>query len=109
MHISRVACALAVLLPLAASAQPQTDNSSRQSRGQILYDTFCIHCHNTQIHWRDAGAVRDWASLRDEVARWQSQTGHNWSDAEIDDVSRYLSDSLYHFGNPEGRGDEPRR
>ena len=72
------------------------------SRGQLLYVTHCIACHNAQIHWRDKRLVTDWASLRQQVRHWQAAAQLNWSDDDIDAVARYLNDSVYRVA-AEGR------
>ena len=68
-----------------------------QSRGELLYTTHCISCHTTQMHWRDKRAVRDWTSLRFQVRRWQDAASLSWSDGDIQEVARYLNDTIYHF------------
>jgi hypothetical protein len=68
-----------------------------QSRGELLYSTHCISCHTSEIHWRDKKAATDWASLRFEVRRWQGTAGLGWSDGDIDDVTRYLNESIYRY------------
>lgn len=70
------------------------------SRGQMLYGHHCIACHNTQMHWRDKKLATDWASLKAQVRHWQAVAQLNWSEDDIDDVARYLNDSIYRF--PQG-------
>ena len=43
-----------------ADTQPMRD----PARGELLYSTHCIACHNEQVHWRDKKLVKDWISLR---------------------------------------------
>lgn len=66
-----------------------------QGRGELLYNTHCVACHSTQMHWRDKRLVTDWDSLKTQVRRWQATAQLNWSEADIDDVARYLNDSIY--------------
>jgi mono/diheme cytochrome c family protein len=73
-------------------------------RGQLLYDTHCIQCHTSQIHWRVKNSAHDWATLRAQVERWQGQVGNNWSDGDIDAVAHYLNDTIYHYPVPQKRG-----
>lgn len=68
-----------------------------QSRGELLYSTHCISCHASQIYWRDKKAANDWASLKFQVRRWQGATGLGWSEDDIDDVTRYLNESIYRY------------
>ena len=73
------------------------------ARGRLLYETHCIACHNTQVHWRERREVRDWPSLQTQVARWQASTGLSWSGDDILEVSRYLNDTIYKLPAPGGR------
>lgn len=82
-------CAL-VPLVLAVSAQAE-------SRGELLYSAHCIACHTSQMHWRDKKAATDWPRLKAEVRRWQGAAVLNWSEGDIDEVARYLNDSIYRF------------
>lgn len=68
-----------------------------QSRGELLYSTHCIACHTTQIHWRDKKAATDWTSLSFQVRRWQDASGLGWSESDIQDVARYLNESIYRY------------
>ncbi|MGZ5180356.1 MAG: cytochrome C [Ramlibacter sp.] len=78
-----------------ASAAPAAD-----SRGAMLYDTHCITCHTTQVHWRDQHQARDWNSLRAQVRRWQETAGLQWSEDDITEVARHLNDTIYHLPPP---------
>lgn len=89
----------------AAPAAAQTVPGSDSSRGELLYKTHCVGCHTTQIHWRDKKLAIDWASLRAQVGRWQTNTGLGWSDEEIADVTRYLNTHYYHFQSPRRQAD----
>ena len=51
----------------------------------------CDYCN----HWREQKQVTDWPSLTFQVRRWQASAQLNWTDADIDDVARYLNDSIY--------------
>jgi hypothetical protein len=68
-----------------------------QSRGELLYDTHCISCHTTEVHWRDKTSATDWTSLSAQVRRWQAAASLSWSDGDILEVSRHLNGSFYHF------------
>ncbi len=70
------------------------------SRGELLYDTHCITCHNTEVHWRDKRLSTDWASLQTEVRRWQENASLGWSDADVTEVARYLNARYYSFPTP---------
>ena len=66
-------------------------------RGELLYSTHCIVCHNAQLHWRDRKAASNWASLKVEVERWQKTSGLGWREEDVNDVARYLNALYYRF------------
>jgi len=68
-----------------------------QSRGQLLYSTHCIACHTSEMHWRDKKVATDWTSLRFQVRRWQENAGLGWNEADIQEVTRYLNESIYRY------------
>lgn len=73
-------------------------------RGELLYSTHCIGCHNAQLHWRDKKAATNWASLKAEVERWQKTSGLGWREADVTDVARYLNALYYRFPEPQPDG-----
>ena len=83
--------------PLSVAAQATPGDS----RGELLYSTHCVSCHTTQVHWRDKKQATDWASLRAQVRRWESNIGMNWSDDDIVAVARYLNEHYYGYPAPE--------
>jgi mono/diheme cytochrome c family protein len=78
-------------------AHAQLTPESVSSRGELLYSTHCIECHSRQMHWRAERKARDWDTLRVQVRRWQGAVSLRWSETDIDDVARYLNDTIYHF------------
>lgn len=65
------------------------------SRGELLYSTHCIACHNEQVHWRDKKRVNDLTSLRAEVTRWQQMMNLRWDRNDVDEVADYLQATYY--------------
>jgi mono/diheme cytochrome c family protein len=80
-------------IPCVANAEPNGD----KSRGELLYTTHCIACHNDQIHWRDKKIAKDWIGLKAQVSHWQGVAGLAWSDSDIEEVARYLNVRHYHY------------
>ena len=74
-----------------------------QTRGSLLYETHCITCHTTQIHWRNDRLAYDWDSLKVQVRRWQDNAGLQWSESDITEVSRYLNETIYRHPTPADR------
>jgi hypothetical protein len=83
-----------VVAGMLALAEP----ASAQSRGELLYTTHCIACHSTQMHWRDKRVATDWDSLREQVRLWQDRNQLSWSEDDIVEVTRYLNQRIYRFG-----------
>ena len=74
---------------------PTVASPADVSRGQLLYGTHCIECHTAQMHWRARSRVRDWASLKAQVRRWQGEAGLKWTEDDIDAVARHLNETIY--------------
>lgn len=97
-----IARSLSCCLAFAAAAvvtvaQAQPASEPPPTRGQLLYTTHCIECHTTRMHWRNQRLARDWDTLKAQVQLWQGVASLGWSDADIDDVTRYLNDTIYQF------------
>lgn len=101
LHLPRAALYGALVCAAAAQAQ----EAPPPTRGQLLYSTHCIECHNTQMHWRSHKQARDWDSLKAQVRRWQATANLGWSESDITDVARHLNDTIYRFAEPEERAD----
>jgi hypothetical protein len=94
-----------VLLPLLASVLAASVHAqgTAPSRGQLLYETHCISCHSTQMHWRDQRLARDWGTLKFQVRRFQDISGLGWNDDDVDAVARYLNDTIYRYPESQAR------
>jgi len=87
-----VACAVLALAGSAAAQSP--------SRGELLYATHCIECHDAQVHWRDKRQARDWPTLKAWVQHWQGEGALRWTPEDVEAVARHLNDTIYHFPRP---------
>lgn len=86
---------------LAASAPAQTPIApGSPTRGRLLYETHCIGCHNSQMHWRDQRIVKNWDGLVREVERWQARANLAWSPEDVLDVARHLNEIVYRVEPP---------
>jgi len=79
-----------------ADAQPIRD----ATRGELLYSTHCLACHDTQVHWREKKLATDWTSLQSEVGRWALLSKLEWSEYDIEVVTGYLNDLHYRYPPP---------
>jgi len=101
--LSRCVLAAALLLPSSHPLLAQEASVDVPSRGRLLYETHCIQCHTTQMHWRDARVARDWRTLRDQVEGWQARIGERWTPEDVDAVARHLNATIYHYPVPSER------
>ncbi|MFT3953172.1 MAG: cytochrome C [Piscinibacter sp.] len=90
-RLSLLSCLLAVLAaaPVHAADSP--------TRGELLYGTHCIACHNSQMHWRDKRLATDWPELVAQVRRWQGVAKLGWSEDDILEVARHLNQRIYRY------------
>lgn len=79
-----------------ASAQVKVE----PTRGELLYTTHCIACHNARVHWRDQRLATDWKSLVAQVRRWQGIQKLGWNNEDIAAVARYLNTFYYDYPGP---------
>lgn len=66
-------------------------------RGELLYSTHCVGCHNSQVHWRDKKLATDWSHLLAEVRHWEGFTQLGWAEDDVIAVARYLNTMHYHY------------
>ena len=74
-----------------------TGASAQNSRGELLYTTYCQGCHAEKFHWRAKSVITDLPGLTREVGRWQAISNLDWSGDDIDAVVGYLNTHYYHF------------
>ena len=72
---------LRLVIPAMASVAAAAQSTPAPSRGQLLYTTHCVACHNSQMHWRDKRQAADWPGLKVQVRQWQASIGLQWSEA----------------------------
>lgn len=90
----------AILLSLSCAAAAAQVRSAPATRGAMLYENHCGACHSEQMHWRDKRSARDWATLREQVRRWQGEARLGWTEQDIDAVARHLNETIYRYPAP---------
>jgi mono/diheme cytochrome c family protein len=88
---------LLLVLAMATSAGTHAQTTPPPSRGQLLSGTHCVTCHTQQVHWRQARAVRSWNDPIAQVKRWQGVANLACTQDDINQVARYLNDTIYRF------------
>ena len=92
IYISLLICAAIVTHPSAHSADLE--------RGKLLHDNHCRLCHDSIAYKRSSAAAADYAQVRAQVVRWQSNTGLRWSEEDVDNVTAYLVQTYYKLTPP---------
>ena len=95
MKITMVVTVAALIL--AATLVAGQSSGVGDSRGELLYSTYCIGCHTTQMHWREKKLATDWGSLRYQVRRWQENVAPGLAEEDSTAIARYLNNLYYHF------------
>lgn len=98
--VAAVLCSVVAGGWAAASVSAPPAAAPAPSRGELLYNTHCLGCHTSQMHWRERTLVRTWHALRVQVDRWQRAAGLGWSGDDVDAVARYLNQTIYGFPAP---------
>lgn len=91
------AALVAAATSAAAWAHAQPTPQAVSTRGELLYANHCVECHTTEMHWRANRRAVDWDTLRFQVRRWQGVNSLGWTEADVNDVARYLNDTIYQF------------
>ena len=91
--VARSGITLIFVTALAAGQEPRTSEPG----GELLYSTYCIGCHTTQMHWREKKLAKDWNSLNLEVRRWVGNLGLGIGEDDVAALARYLNGRYYHF------------
>jgi len=100
-----ISATMAIFLTVPITPFAADDPGDKEARpdithGRALYGAACDACHTQNIHWRDKRRATSWATLINEVTRWQRNAGQHWEQTDINDVAAYLNDRFYHFPCP---------
>ena len=93
----KIASAIAAVATLASTPATAQGAGADDARGELLYSTYCIGCHTTQMHWREQKLATDWGTLRAQVGRWQRNAAPGLSDDDVVAIARYLNRLYYRF------------
>ena len=91
---------LSCLLLCAGVVTGPSGNAADVERGKLLHDNHCRMCHDSIAYKRDSTIATDYAQIRAQVVRWQSNTGLRWSEGDIDNVTAYLAETYYKLTAP---------
>lgn len=92
-HAGICAGVLAALLGAPAGAQDL-------DRGRLLHENHCRMCHDSVAYKRGAKLATDYAGVKAQVTRWQSNSGLRWSEEDIDNVTAFVARTYYNYPLP---------
>jgi mono/diheme cytochrome c family protein len=69
-------------------------------RGKLLHDNHCRMCHDSIAYSRGVRIAQDYAQVKAQVTRWQTNTGLRWSAEDIDSVTAYVARTFYKLDIP---------
>ena len=73
------------------------DDKPKKSRGQLLYETHCIACHESGLHIRERRKAKTIADVNQSVARWVNYQKLGWGYDDTQQVADYLNQHFYHY------------
>jgi mono/diheme cytochrome c family protein len=89
------------LLALAASAVASVAaNAADLERGRMLHENHCRMCHESIAYKRGDKIANNYAQVKAQVIRWQTNTGLHWSEADIDSVTAFVAKTYYKLPVP---------
>lgn len=68
-----------------------------KTRGQLLYETHCIACHESSLHIRERRKAKNIAEINQWVSRWVGYQKLNWGVEDIQEVVNYLNRQFYQY------------
>ena len=73
------------------------DPDADKPRGQLLYENHCGECHESSVHNREKRKADSINKIRYWVTKWSKELKLNWSTQEIEEVTKHVNSSFYHF------------
>lgn len=67
------------------------------ANGRKLVEEQCTKCHDDSVYTRANRFITDKTALRKQVDRCHLNTGAQWFDTDVDDVTSYLNETYYKF------------
>lgn len=68
------------------------------SQAQQLHQEHCLTCHQTELYQNPDSVIKTLPHLRSQVLFCSVESGAEWFDEEVDEVTDYLNTFYYLFG-----------
>jgi mono/diheme cytochrome c family protein len=67
------------------------------AKGRKLHDTDCVKCHGSEVYTRKDHRVKSVEGLMGQVNMCNKNLSRSYSDAQLNDLVKYLNDTFYKF------------
>jgi len=94
-EIMKLIPGMTALMFLASTAYAAVPGN--ESEGKRLHDVSCVGCHDTGVYTRTEHKVKSLAGLKRQVENCTHMAQQEFSDAEKQDLVKYLNDQFYKF------------
>jgi hypothetical protein len=92
---------LCCLLAFAASVSISgAAGAADLERGRMLHENHCRMCHDSIAYKRGKKIANNYAEIKTQVTRWETNTGLHWSEADIDNVTAFVAKTYYDLPVP---------
>lgn len=89
--------ALIVLGCLAQTVQAESMLPGNTAKGKQLHNASCTTCHGTEVYTRKNRRIKSIEGLIGQVHNCNTNLERNYSDAQLNDLIKYLSETYYKF------------
>ena len=83
-----------------SAAAPAAAGAADLERGRMLHENHCRMCHDSIAYKRGKNIANSYAEIKAQVTRWQTNTGLQWSEADIDSVTAFVAKTYYKLPVP---------
>ena len=84
----------------ATPTTPAVAAPAEPSRGELLYETHCQGCHESELHVRTDHRAQTSAAVHDWVQYWAERKALGWNNEDVIEVSDFLVRRYYRFPPP---------
>jgi mono/diheme cytochrome c family protein len=89
-----------VVCALLSVAGPLPAVAADLERGKVLHENHCKMCHDSIAYKRDSRIAQNYAEVKAQVIRWQTNTGLRWTAEDVDNVTAYVARTFYKLDVP---------
>lgn len=85
---------------VACALPPLPAQSADLERGRLLHENHCRMCHDSIAYKRGTKIAKNYAEVKAQVVRWQTNTGLHWSGEDIESVTAFVASTYYKLPVP---------